>query len=141
LVLAQSVTALLIGAGLFDLRWPISHWIALLVATVIAALTFNGLYLLIASAVHDFQRFTVLINVLGPFLLFSSPSFYPTGQMPLLLRWVSRANPVTYGIECLRAAALQGWSAMWPGAVGLLAGAAVLVSVVTVVLTRRAADL
>lgn len=141
LVLAQSVTALLIGVGLFDLRWPISHWIALLVATLIAALAFNGLYLLIAAAVHDFERFTVLINVLGPFLLFSSPSFYPTGQMPILLRLVSRVNPVTYGIECLRAGALQGWSAMWPTAVGLLVGAGVLITVVTVVLTRRAADL
>ena len=141
LVLVQSVAALGIGALLFDLGWPLAHWIALLVATVVAALTFNGLYLLIASLLHDFQRFMVLINVLGPFLLFSSPSFYPTSQMPLPLRWVALINPVSYGIKCLRGAALDGWAAMWPSGLALLVAASALFAGIAVVLNRRASGL
>lgn len=141
LVLLQSVAALLVGVGLFDLGWPLSHWIALAAGTLVVSLAFNGLYLLIASLLRDFQRFMVLINVLGPFLLFSSPSFYPVGEMPRLLQWVSVINPVTYGITSLRGGALLGWSAMWPSTVALLVGAIGLFTVITVVLTRRAADL
>jgi ABC-2 type transport system permease protein len=141
LVLLQSIAALGIGALLFNLGWPLGHWMALLVATVAAALAFNGLYLLIASLLHDFQRFMVLINVLGPFLLFSSPSFYPSSQMPVPLRWVALVNPVSYGIKCLRGAALDGWGAMWPSGLALVLAASLLFTGITAVLNRRASGL
>jgi len=141
LVVVQSLAALLVGVLLFDLGWPVSHWLALIVGTVVVSLTFNSLYLLFASLVRDFQRFMVLINVLGPFLLFSSPSFYPLEQMPMLLRWVSTVNPVAYGISCLRGGALFGWSAMWPSALGMLATAGLLCTAIAVVLNRRIREL
>ncbi len=141
LVLAQSIGALLLGVAVFDVGWPLSHWLALGLGTLAASLAFNGFYLLLASFIHDFQRFMVLINVLGAFLLFSSPSFYPADQMPTVLRWVSMVNPVTYGINCLRDGALFGFGAMWPTAVGLLIGAAALFATISTVLTRRAREL
>jgi ABC-2 type transport system permease protein len=141
LVLAQSVAALLLGVLLFDLRWPASHWLALALGTVAASLTFNGLFLLLASFVHDFQRFMVVINVVGPLLLFASPSFYPAQQMPPPLRWISMFNPVTYGIRCLRDGAIFGLGATWPIALGLLASATGLFAVIAIVLTRRAGEL
>lgn len=141
LVVVQSAAALVVGVLLFDLPWPAGHWIALGVGTLVVSLAFNGLYLLLASLIHDFQRFMVLINVLGPFLLFSSPSFYPIAQMPLVLRWFSTVNPVRYGIDCLRGGAILGWGHMWLPAAGLLVVAGVLVTAIAVVLTRRARDL
>ncbi len=141
LVVAQSVAALVLGVLIFDVGWPASHWTALGTGTLVASLAFNGLYLLLASFIHDFQRFMVLINVLGSFLLFASPSFYPADQMPTVLRWVSVANPVTYGIACLRDGAIFGFGSMWIDAVGLLAGAVALFGVIGVVLNRRAAEL
>jgi ABC-2 type transport system permease protein len=141
LVVVQSVGALLLGVLIFDVGWPASHWVALGLGTVVASLAFNGLYLLLASFIHDFQRFMVLINVLGSFLLFSSPSFYPADQMPTVLRWVSVVNPVTYGIGCLRDGAILGFGSMWASAVGLLAGAFALFGVIAAVLTRRAGQL
>jgi ABC-2 type transport system permease protein len=141
LVAVQSIGALLLGVVLFDVGWPAGHWVALGVGTLVASLTFNGLYLLLASFIHDFQRFMVLINVLGPFLLFASPSFYPADQMPTALRWVSLADPVTYGIACLRDGAIFGFAAMWDTAVGLLAGAFVLFGVIALALNRRAEQL
>lgn len=141
LVIGQSLAALLVGVLLFDVGWPLGNWIALGVGTVVASLMFNGLYLLFASLVRDFQRFMVLINVLGPFLLFSSPSFYPVELMPDVLRWLSVVNPVSYGISCLRGGALFGWPAMWPAALGMLAAAGVLFTVISLVLNRRAREL
>ncbi|MER7164753.1 ABC transporter permease [Micromonospora sp. NPDC000207] len=141
LVIVQSLAALLVGVALFDLGWPIGNWLALGVGTVVVSLTFNGLYLLMAAFVRDFQRFMVLINVLGPFLLFSSPSFYPVEQMPTVLRWLSTVNPVTYGISCLRGGALFGWSAMWPTALAMLVAAFAVFTVIAVVLTRRIREL
>jgi ABC-2 type transport system permease protein len=141
LVMFQSLAALALGAVLFDLSWPASHWAALIVGTLASSLAFNGIFLLLAAHVHDFQRFMVLVNTLGPLLLFSSPSFYPVDQMPTALRIASMVNPVAYGVTCLRNAALFGPGAMWTYAVGLFAGAIILFAVIATVLTRRAADL
>ncbi|GAA0687439.1 ABC transporter permease [Kitasatospora atroaurantiaca] len=114
LVLVQTLAALGVALAVFDFRWPIGHWAALLCGTLVASVAFNGLYLLLATLFEDFQRFTVTINVLAPVLLFASPSFYPAEQMAPVLRWLSWADPVTYGIRCLRDAALLGFGGAWP---------------------------
>jgi ABC-2 type transport system permease protein len=141
LVLVQSVAALLLGTFIYHLGWPASHWLALALGTVAASLVFNALFLLMAAFVHDFQRFMILANVVGPSLLFSSPSFYPVQQMPPLLRWVAIVNPVTYGIACVRDGAIFGLSAIWPTALCLVAVATGLFIVIGTVLTRRAREL
>ena len=137
LVLVQSVAALLLGVFIFDVHWPPSHWLALVAGTVAVSLMFNTFFLLVASFIQDFQRFMVLINVIGPLLLFSSPSFYPVDQMPPALRVASMLNPVTYGIGCLRDGAIFGFQSMWPVALSILAVAAGLSALIAGVLARR----
>jgi ABC-2 type transport system permease protein len=141
LVLVQSVAALLLGVLIFHVGWPASHWVALGLGTVVASLAFNAFFLMLASFVHDFQRFMVLINVIGPMLLFSSPSFYPVDRMPSALRLLSVLNPVTYGIECLREGAIFGFRAMWPFAAGLAVAAVALAALIVSVLARRLREL
>jgi ABC-2 type transport system permease protein len=141
LVLVQSTAALLLGLLIFDLSWPPSHWLALALATVATSLLFNGLFLLMASFVRDFQRFMVLVNVIGPLLLFSSPSFYTTEQMPPALRWVSLVNPVTYGITSVRDAALFGPRASVPLTLGTLMVAAAVFAAIATILARRVREL
>jgi ABC-2 type transport system permease protein len=141
LVLAQSLAALLVGVLVFRVGWPPSHWAALLIGTVLASLAFNAVYLLMATLLHDFQRFMVLINVLGPTLLFASPSFYPVQQMPVVLQWLTYANPVTYGIRCLRDSALFGFTGLWPWAAILAALAVLVYTFISRRLLARAADL
>lgn len=130
LVLAQTVAALAVSAALLRGRWPADRWLALLCGALIAALAFNALYLLLATLVRDFQRFTVLVNVLGPVLLFASPSFYPIERMGTWQSWLATVNPVTYGVTALREALLHGFAGCWPyllamGVVGGLAAAGV----------------
>ncbi|AEW99681.1 ABC transporter permease [Streptantibioticus cattleyicolor] len=132
LVLLQSLAALAVAEAVFGLGWPATHWLALLCAIVVTSVAFNGLYLLLASRFSDFQRFTVTINILAPVLLFASPSFYPAALMSPPLRWLSWADPVTYGIRCLRDAALLGFAGAWPWLLGLTA-----VSVATCLLIGR----
>jgi ABC-2 type transport system permease protein len=83
----------------------------------------------------------VLINALGPLLLFSSPWFYPAERMPPVLRVISVVNPVTYGITCVRNGAILGFGAMWPLALALLAIAGCLFATIASVLARRAREL
>jgi ABC-2 type transport system permease protein len=125
LILLQSVAALLVALAVFTFRWPAGHWAAVLCGIVAASMAFNGLYLLVATWFEDFQRFMVTINVAAPVLLFASPSFYPSAQMAPALRYASWANPVTYGIRCLRDAALFGFGRSWGWMLILLGAAAV----------------
>ncbi len=141
LVLAQSLGALVVGVAVFRIAWSAGQWLALVAGTVVASLMFNAFYLLLSSFLHDFQRFIVTINVLGPLLLFSSPSFYPVDRMPVPLQWLSTVNPVTYGIRCLRDGALFGFGAMAPWAALLLGIAGFLLVVTGRTLLLRAQEL
>ncbi|MEU6083399.1 ABC transporter permease [Streptomyces sp. NPDC047108] len=114
LVLVQTLAALGVAALVFDFDWPAANWAAVVCATVVASAAFNGMYLLLATLFEDFQRFTVTINVLAPVLLFASPSFYPADRMAPLVRWLSWLDPVTYGVRCIRDAAVLGFDAAWP---------------------------
>lgn len=136
LVVLQTVAALILALALFRFDWTAGQWAGLLAATVLAAVAFNGVYLLLATAFSDFQRFTVTINVLTPIMLFASPSFYPPQEMPTPLRWLSWADPVTYGIRAIRDVSLLGFSAAWPWLAVLAGMAAVTVPLVASSMAR-----
>jgi ABC-2 type transport system permease protein len=130
LVLAQTVAALAVSAALFRGSWPADRWAALLCGALLAALAFNGLYLMLATLVQDFQRFTVLVNVLAPVLLFASPSFYPIENLGTVQQVLAAVNPVTYGVTALREALLSGFAGAWPYFLLLaVAGAAAVLGV------------
>lgn len=138
LVLVQTVAALVASAALFQGRWGADRWAALLCGAFLAALAFNGLYLLLATVVQDFQRFMVLVNVLAPVLLFSSPSFYPIENMGAAQRWLAAVNPVTYGVTALRESLLHGFGSAWPYFLLLAVLAAVTIGFVGRSLARQA---
>ncbi|MGI5145973.1 ABC transporter permease [Plantactinospora sp. CA-294935] len=130
LVFVQTVAALAASAALFRGRWPADRWAALLCGALLAALAFNALCLLLATVVQDSQRFTVLVNVLAPLLLFASPSFYPIENLGTVQRILADVNPVSYGVTALREALLRGFPGAWPyflllGVVGVVAVAGV----------------
>ncbi|GLF93062.1 ABC transporter permease [Streptomyces yaizuensis] len=141
LILAQTLAALVVALTVLDFRWPPGNWAAALCATGVAALAFNGLYLLLATRFSDFRRFSVTINVVAPVLLFSSPSFYPVDRMAPVLQWLSWANPVTYGIRAIRDGALFGFGAAWPWLLVLAGIAAVTGPLLARSLVARAREL
>jgi len=136
LVTVQALGALGAAALLFRTSWPADRWVALLVGAIVASLAFNGLYLLLAVHVHEFQRFIVLVNVVTPVLLFASPSFYPAAQMAPPLRWMSQFNPVTYGVSALRDGLVLGFGAALPSLL-LMAGVAIITGLIVGRALRR----
>ncbi len=141
LVLAQSLLALVVAALLFRYSFPVSHWITLLAALVLASVAFNGLYLAGAILIRDYRTFSVLASVSVLVLVFAAPSLSPAEQLPAVLRWISVVNPVTYAINGMRDAMVLGLGAAWPSLVVLAAVAAVANVVAGRALLRRTRNL
>lgn len=110
MVLLQTGLALALALGVFRLSWPVANVPFILLGVVVAAGSLIGLFMLLATVISEFQRFIVLVNVLGPVMLFSSASFYPLESMPTPIRWASLINPMTYAIRAVRDSAIFGSS-------------------------------
>jgi ABC-2 type transport system permease protein len=141
MVLLQTAVALGLALMVFRLGWPAENLPFLAVACVVAASSLTGAYLLLATLVSTFERFTVLANVLGPVMLFASASFYPAESMPTAVRWVSWVNPMTYAIRAVRDAALLGPSRAATVTVALGAVAVVSWFLVARALVKRAREI
>lgn len=108
----QGVLILAISVGI-GFR-PVS-WLGLAPALgfmILIGATFNGLGLLFASRIDDFQAFNLIVNfVLFP-LLFLSGAIYPVSNFPTAVTYVAYANPLTYGVDGLRGVLIG--SSMFP---------------------------
>jgi len=84
-------------------------WPGLILAVVfmfLIAVTFIGLGLVFASNMKDMQGFSIIMNFIMFPLLFLSGALYPMKNLPVWLRPLSYADPLTYGIDGMRAALL-----------------------------------
>ncbi len=62
-----------------------------------------------AFARNEFQMIQFIPLIIVP-QVFVSGLFIPTSQLPVVLEWVSKFLPLTYGVEGIRALMLQGQS-------------------------------
>lgn len=138
IVVLQTIAALIVAVLVLRVHLAAQNWAGLAVALIITAATFNALYLVVALSIRDFQLFSILMNTSMPVLLFASPSLYNTSNMPLVLRWISVVNPVTYGITGMREAAAFGLHAAWPWLLVLVIIAPVAYLMASWALLRRA---
>lgn len=67
------------------------------------ALLFTGLGTAIASTLSDFQGFQLIMNFLVMPLFFLSGSLFPLTSAPQFLKIISSVDPLTYGVDGLRA--------------------------------------
>jgi len=96
---------LIFGASLLlGFRLPGAGALAFgLVFMLLIAFTFIGLGLVFASRMKDMQGFSVVMNfVIFPFF-FLSGALTPLDGFPWVIRALSYADPLTYGIDGLRA--------------------------------------
>ncbi|HEX6499678.1 MAG TPA: ABC transporter permease [Micromonosporaceae bacterium] len=141
LVLAQSVLALIVAALMFHYPFNVTRWAGLLFALVLASVAFNGLYMAAAITIRDYRTFMVLTSVSTTVLVFAAPSLSTTQQLPIVLRWLSVVNPVTYAVDGMRDAALFGFGKAWPSMLILLAVAVVANGLAGRALLRRTRNL
>ncbi len=80
-----------------------------LVVTLLTALLFTALGTAIASILDDMQGFQLIMNFLIMPLFFLSGALFPLKGLPTALKIITTANPLSYGVDGLRAA-LSGTS-------------------------------
>jgi ABC-2 type transport system permease protein len=67
------------------------------------ALLFTAVGTTIASMLTDFQGFQLIMNFLVMPLFFLSGALFPLNNLPGFLTVLTRINPLTYGVDALRA--------------------------------------
>jgi ABC-2 type transport system permease protein len=67
------------------------------------ALLFTALGTAIASVLQDFQGFQLIMNFLVMPLFFLSGSLFPLQNLPPFLQVITSIDPLTYGVDSLRA--------------------------------------
>ncbi len=87
----------------FKITSVVSVFLAL-VFMVLIAVTFISLGLIFASKMRDIQGFSIVMNFVIFPLFFLSGALYPIENLPAFLRYLSRIDPLTYGVDGLRAA-------------------------------------
>jgi ABC-2 type transport system permease protein len=85
------------------------NWLMLLPGLLFMALismTFIGIGLAFASRMRDMQGFNLVMNFVIFPLFFLSGALFPLSSFPAWVRGISRFDPLTYGVDGLRAALL-----------------------------------
>jgi len=77
---------------------------------ILISITFLGLGLIFASKMKDMQGFSIVMNFVIFPLFFLSGALYPLENFPVWLRVISHLDPLTYGVDGLRAALLRSSS-------------------------------
>lgn len=68
------------------------------------AVTFIGMGMIFASKMHDSQGFGLVMNLVIFPLFFLSGAIFPVSNLPGAVQYLAYLNPLTYGIDGMRAA-------------------------------------
>jgi len=119
------------GAALFGFRPASANWLGAIVVLAMSILAFIGLGILSAAYLLLFKQGNpgkwVLMAVSG----ILGGLMYPVSILPHWLQILARLLPITYSLEGLRAALLDGssFAALWPTIIKLMLFAAVLLPI------------
>jgi ABC-2 type transport system permease protein len=124
--LFQALVILLVSilAGFRPYAWPML--LAGLLVMVLISMTFIGLGLSFASRMRDMQGFNLVMNFVIFPMFFLSGALFPLNSFPGWVRTVSRFDPLTYGVDGLRAALLGESELSLLLDLGILSGCALL---------------
>jgi ABC-2 type transport system permease protein len=110
---ASALLVVIAIAGI-KLDWQVWRVAAALVLLVLGTAAFACLSMLLASLLKTRERFMGIGQMVTMPLFFASSALYPLSIMPLWLRLIARANPLTYEVQGLRSLLLgTGGGAIW----------------------------
>lgn len=95
------VLLLTLFVGFHPANWALVPG-AVLVMLLVATL-FSSLGMMVASLLRDMQGFQLIMNFLVMPLFFLSGAIFPLQGAPPLLQLIARFDPLSYGIDALRA--------------------------------------
>ncbi len=131
--LVQAAIVYVIAYALnIGLRWSVAALAQVTLAIVLGSCVFSTFSLIIACIVKTRERFMGIGQVLTMPLFFASNAIYPLEMMPDWLRAVSAFNPLTYLVDALRGAMIEGGESLHGLAMdlGIMAGAFLLMLLV-----------
>jgi ABC-2 type transport system permease protein len=88
------------------------HWIAIPAAFLFVALiaiVFAALGTCIGSVIKDMQGFQLIMNFLVMPIFFLSGALYPLSNLPIVLKFITRIDPLSYGVDGLRGVLINAW--------------------------------
>jgi ABC-2 type transport system permease protein len=116
------------------------NWLLLSLSAILAAATFSSMGALISAAVNEVFEAQTLANAFRFPMMFLGGVFVPVASLPPGLRIVARALPLTYVIEALDVAIIDGRLTTAVDDLGILAAfTAVFFGLAAWVLKRRLA--
>ncbi|MBA7475308.1 hypothetical protein ES707_10674 [subsurface metagenome] len=75
---------------------------------IVISLSLSGLGILVASRMRSQQGFQMVVQLIIFPLIFLSGVFFPVNNVPAWLEVLSKANPLTYGVDAIRQLFLAG---------------------------------
>jgi ABC-2 type transport system permease protein len=103
----QAATQIAIGRFLLDAEWP-DAWLSLALAVLLGAMSFAGLGLAITGLVRSDEGSSAVVNAIYLPLTFISGVFFSVEAMPRFLEWIAQVSPLTYLLDLVRAAFVEG---------------------------------
>lgn len=104
-------------------------WISLFAAlpfVALIAIVFAGLGAMAGSLLKDMQGFQLIMNFLVMPIFFLSGALYPLTNLPKALAFVTRLDPLSYGVDGLRGSLIGQWHFSFFTDAVVLAGIAVV---------------
>ncbi len=98
----QGILVLVISIAI-GFRPEITSIIPALIFMALIALVFTALGTGIASILEDMQGFQLIINFVIMPVFFLSGALFPLETAPTALKWIAVFNPLSYGVDGLRA--------------------------------------
>ncbi len=95
-------------APLINIRLSLSQILALIGLMLVLAAVLSALGVLVAARQRSTEGFQFIVQFLILPMFFLSGALFPLRNLPGWMTWLSRLDPVTYGVDALRRVALQG---------------------------------
>jgi len=88
------------------------NWLAIPMAflfVVLIAVMFAALGTAIGSVIKDMQGFQLVMNFMVMPIFFLSGALYPLANLGVVMTFITRLDPLTYGVDGLRGALINNW--------------------------------
>lgn len=114
--LVQGIVVYLVALALHvDIRWEVVPALTVTAAVFLGSCIFSTFSLVIACIVKTRERFMGVGQVLTMPLFFASNAIYPLDLMPGWLKLIAAFNPLTYLVDVVRGAMVNGGTSVYSG--------------------------
>jgi ABC-2 type transport system permease protein len=111
-------------AGFRPVNWALIPIAVLFM--ILTAIVFAGLGMAIGSQLQDMQGFQLIMNFLVMPIYFLSGALFPLAGLPVVLKYMTRIDPLSYGIDAMRNLLLGASEFTLLVSLAVLCGASVL---------------